>query len=673
MVHSLRALKAEGDKSGAAANKQASGKLENAPADSASTTTATTPASSDINLNAEAFGSGPSSLGSDCLFSSTEELLDFRSDCFDGSNEPNSQRKATTRKAFSIDDIDDEEIFPSANVVNKARHQHPQPQAEPKHPAKASCWIWAEKQWKAAKWRFNPQTIKSLKMALKRHYMLVLLLCLIVVSCLIASFAISRTLDAIGNDGDNYGDTSKQEGTMSLPQAGVPPVEFEQRYIDLIDMIECGKTFAFTKLRVQVRVPKSSPIYRQHPNMNSGEQRQASEARYFLTRLPDSHNLGATDGIEGEIAFDSSRGTSLSSFDSEHAPIAKDMVGSPIKPVPIAASPAVVDSEPPKVPEDLPVLKRFKRPTREADELASEQAEVPYLDDDIDLQDPLMSAASELRLNLLAINKTVIDCFIVDTEKRQAQKVAFEDKYRQVAVTRKVPFKRMMDTIVACRRLTWANLMANKKKKVAEMFTGQAVRHPAHIESAGSDIVRISTPEAQKQDGPPGSDFLGSLFGGWLGNGQAANNNNKESQEAAEATPVASQRVAAIAGEQKQTEQRADGSYFNVGMSMVNGIVPNTLWCGLGDRAANYSELGAESQVDACCRAHDHCPIRLKPFATDYGLVNWSMSTRSHCDCDLDFNECLNALNSTLSNVIRILYFRLIGLQCIDVEGKRRT
>lgn len=671
MVHSLRALKAEGDKIGAATtNKQASGKLENAPADSASTTTATTPASSDINLNAEAFGSGQSSLGSDCLFSSTEELLDFRSDCFDGSNEPNSNYKTTTRKAFSIDD---EEIFPPASVVNKARHQHPQPQVEPTHSAKASYWIWAEKQWKAAKWRFNPQTIKSLKMALRRHYMLILLLCIIVVSCLLASFAISRTLDAIGNDGDNYGDTSKQEGTaMSLPQAGMPPIEFEQRYIDLIDMIECGKTFAFTKLRVQVKVPKSSPIYRQHPAAN-GEQRQASEVRYYLTRLPDSHNLGATDGIEGEVAFDSSRGTSLTSFDAEHAPIGKDMVGSPIRPVSIVASPGATENEAPKVPEDLPVLKRFKRPTREADASASEEAEVPYLHEEINLQDPLMSAASELRLNLQAINKTVIDCFIVDTEKRQAQRVGFEDKYRQVAVTRKVPFKRMMDTIVACRRLTWANLMAIKKKKVAETFTVQAAQHPAPIESAGSDIVRVSSPEAQKQDGTPGSDFLGALFGGWLGNGQAVQS-NQDGQEAAEASPVASRRVAQdVTGEQKRAEQRADGSYFNVGMSMVNGIVPNTLWCGLGDRAANYSELGAESQVDACCRAHDHCPIRLKPFATDYGLVNWSMSTRSHCDCDLDFNECLNALNSTLSNVIRILYFRLIGLQCIDVEGRRRT
>lgn len=128
--------------------------------------------------------------------------------------------------------------------------------------------------------------------------------------------------------------------------------------------------------------------------------------------------------------------------------------------------------------------------------------------------------------------------------------------------------------------------------------------------------------------------------------------------------------VTSVAAAPNQQQQQT--SYLNMGMSMVSGIVPNTLWCGLGDRASNYSELGAEFRVDACCRAHDHCPIRLRPFTTDYGIINWSMSTRSHCDCDADFNQCLMAVNSTLSNVIRVLYFRFVGLQCIDIENRQQ-
>lgn len=53
-----------------------------------------------------------------------------------------------------------------------------------------------------------------------------------------------------------------------------------------------------------------------------------------------------------------------------------------------------------------------------------------------------------------------------------------------------------------------------------------------------------------------------------------------------------------------------------------------TKWCGLGDEAKGYHDLGPEVAVDICCRAHDHCPMRLKAFRSDYGSINLSLYTR---------------------------------------------
>lgn len=53
-----------------------------------------------------------------------------------------------------------------------------------------------------------------------------------------------------------------------------------------------------------------------------------------------------------------------------------------------------------------------------------------------------------------------------------------------------------------------------------------------------------------------------------------------------------------------------------------------TKWCGPGDVASSYDDLGPIMDVDSCCRAHDHCPIKVKGFATAHGLVNLSLYTK---------------------------------------------
>ncbi|XP_057658656.1 uncharacterized protein LOC130895415 [Diorhabda carinulata] len=80
---------------------------------------------------------------------------------------------------------------------------------------------------------------------------------------------------------------------------------------------------------------------------------------------------------------------------------------------------------------------------------------------------------------------------------------------------------------------------------------------------------------------------------------------------------------------------------------------PKTLWCGPGNTANNYWELGENPQVDACCRMHDHCPIH------KVGLI-----TISHCDCDNAFYNCLKAANSPLADKIGNIYFNVLGMYC---------
>eukprot|EP00095_Tigriopus_kingsejongensis_P006692 maker-scaffold25_size650667-snap-gene-1.18 protein:Tk06692 transcript:maker-scaffold25_size650667-snap-gene-1.18-mRNA-1 annotation:"phospholipase a2 isozymes pa3a pa3b pa5" len=76
---------------------------------------------------------------------------------------------------------------------------------------------------------------------------------------------------------------------------------------------------------------------------------------------------------------------------------------------------------------------------------------------------------------------------------------------------------------------------------------------------------------------------------------------------------------------------------------IFSGLSPGTNWCGLGDVAENYFDLGRNFYEDKCCRAHDHCPIKIDSKATRFGLKNRGSYTKSHCRCDDVFYECLKS------------------------------
>nr|XP_014282570.1 phospholipase A2-like [Halyomorpha halys] len=91
-----------------------------------------------------------------------------------------------------------------------------------------------------------------------------------------------------------------------------------------------------------------------------------------------------------------------------------------------------------------------------------------------------------------------------------------------------------------------------------------------------------------------------------------------------------------------------------------------TKWCGSGNSAVSYNDLGKQKATDSCCREHDHCPDVIEAGKTGHGLSNPSVYTRLHCDCDKKFLNCLrrSAITEKTSNIVGLLYFDALHTQC---------
>jgi len=101
---------------------------------------------------------------------------------------------------------------------------------------------------------------------------------------------------------------------------------------------------------------------------------------------------------------------------------------------------------------------------------------------------------------------------------------------------------------------------------------------------------------------------------------------------------------------------------------MYNEIYPGTKWCGLGNKADKYVDLGSEGPEDVCCRNHDFCPVSVEIGQTLYGVNNPSRQTYSMCACDVRILRCLE------KNGYRFLEkaFGKLVSQClaVKVEGQ---
>ncbi|XP_032688058.1 uncharacterized protein LOC116852129 isoform X1 [Odontomachus brunneus] len=101
-------------------------------------------------------------------------------------------------------------------------------------------------------------------------------------------------------------------------------------------------------------------------------------------------------------------------------------------------------------------------------------------------------------------------------------------------------------------------------------------------------------------------------------------------------------------------------------ITLLSGILPGTKWCGTGDIAENYHDLGDVPYVDRCCRTHDLCPIKIRAQQTRYNLTNYSLYTKSHCTCDKALYQCLKAANHPTANLLGQIYFNIVKVECIE-------
>lgn len=108
------------------------------------------------------------------------------------------------------------------------------------------------------------------------------------------------------------------------------------------------------------------------------------------------------------------------------------------------------------------------------------------------------------------------------------------------------------------------------------------------------------------------------------------------------------------------------GSATAAVQAVLSGIVPGTRWCGAGDRATTYADLGRHRRMDRCCRAHDLCPLRLLAGERRLGLHNEAAYTRSHCRCDDGFYDCLREADTAPAATVETIYFRLVRVPCIE-------
>ncbi|XP_019722783.1 mediator of DNA damage checkpoint protein 1 [Hippocampus comes] len=99
---------------------------------------------------------------------------------------------------------------------------------------------------------------------------------------------------------------------------------------------------------------------------------------------------------------------------------------------------------------------------------------------------------------------------------------------------------------------------------------------------------------------------------------------------------------------------------------------PGTLWCGAGNMADHYDQLGEYEETDRCCRTHDHCPHVIHAFSSKYGHTNFKWHSISHCDCDEALKGCLRRANDTSSRVVGQAFFNVIGAPCFQLVYEER-
>ncbi|XP_061732036.1 group 3 secretory phospholipase A2 [Nerophis ophidion] len=99
-------------------------------------------------------------------------------------------------------------------------------------------------------------------------------------------------------------------------------------------------------------------------------------------------------------------------------------------------------------------------------------------------------------------------------------------------------------------------------------------------------------------------------------------------------------------------------------------IVPGTLWCGSGNKAQSYDDLGVFSDTDGCCRQHDQCQLAILSFHSRFGVFNSNIFTMSHCDCDNKFRRCLLEAKDSMAAVVGYTFFNVLHMHCFRLSHR---
>ncbi|CAB1419143.1 unnamed protein product [Pleuronectes platessa] len=123
--------------------------------------------------------------------------------------------------------------------------------------------------------------------------------------------------------------------------------------------------------------------------------------------------------------------------------------------------------------------------------------------------------------------------------------------------------------------------------------------------------------------------------------------------------------------EAEKSQGQDDRSEVRTHVRVKRGfIVPGTLWCGSGNKALSYADLGLFSDTDSCCREHDQCKDTILSFHSEFGVFNSNIFTMSHCDCDNKFRSCLTEANDRISDVVGYTFFNLLKMHCFEFSHR---
>ncbi|XP_062589808.1 uncharacterized protein LOC134251415 [Saccostrea cucullata] len=93
-------------------------------------------------------------------------------------------------------------------------------------------------------------------------------------------------------------------------------------------------------------------------------------------------------------------------------------------------------------------------------------------------------------------------------------------------------------------------------------------------------------------------------------------------------------------------------------------MYPGTKWCGRGQLATEYDDLGEDNELDVCCRDHDLCHHIIEPFTKKFHYFNFRFHAVLHCKCDQEFRHCLQQSLSPNANFLGKIYFNIMGSKC---------